>query len=95
MPRPKRKDVLVAIRHAGYHGDQERGMLLYVRNWVGLEAFSREFAAGAAMRQQGIPCECDDCQKRAPGENELSAEIHRVVTITADPPLTRRESPLQ
>ncbi len=63
MPRMKHKDVLAAIRAAGYHGDKERGFLLYVKNWVSLSAYGREFEAGAAMRQKGVSCNCKDCQK--------------------------------
>ena len=63
MPRMKRKDVLTAIRAAGYHGDLERATLLYVKNWVSLEAFSREFDLGSTMRQSGMPCECSECRK--------------------------------
>ncbi len=63
MSRMKRKDVLKAIRIAGYHGDLERATLLYVKNWVSLEAFGREFDAGVAMRQSRIPCDCFECGK--------------------------------
>ena len=63
MPRMKRKDVLVAIRAAGYHGDKERGILLYVKNWVSLPVYGREFEAGMAMRLNGVPCDCFECRK--------------------------------
>lgn len=63
MRRIKRKDLLTAIRIAGYHGDKERGILLYVKNWVSLQAYGREFDAGAAMRQNGVPCECFECRR--------------------------------
>ena len=63
MPRIKRKDVLTAIRIAGYHGDIERAIHLYVKNWVSLEAFGREFDAGAVMRESGMPCDCVVCNK--------------------------------
>jgi len=63
MPRMKRKDLLTAIRVAGYHGDKERAFLLYVKNWVSLRAYGREFDAGAAMRRNGDPCDCFDCRK--------------------------------
>jgi len=63
MARMKRKDVLTAIRVAGYHGDKERGILLYVKNWISLETYVREFDAGAAMRENGVPCDCLDCTK--------------------------------
>lgn len=67
MRRMKRKEVLAAIRDAGYHGDRERGILLYVKNWVSLQVYGREFAAGAAMRQQGLPCDCFECRKQNAG----------------------------
>lgn len=61
MPRMKRKDVLKAIRVAGFHGDRELAIRLYVKNWVSLEAFAREFDIGAAMRESGMPCDCFMC----------------------------------
>lgn len=63
MPRMKHKDVLTAIRAAGYHGDKEGGRILYIKNWVSLTAYRREFDMGAAMRQNGIPCDCVQCKK--------------------------------
>ena len=67
MRRMKRKDVLTAIRAAGYHGDRERGILLYIKNWVSLQAYGREFDAGAEMRQNGEPCDCFECRKSKSG----------------------------
>lgn len=67
MPRKKRKDVLTAIRVAGYHGDKERGILLYLKNWVSLPVYGREYDAGAEMRQKGVPCDCDECQRTRKG----------------------------
>lgn len=63
MARMKRKEVLTAIRAAGYHGDIERAMHLYVKNWVGFRAYGREFEAGVAMRQNGVPCDCLECRR--------------------------------
>jgi hypothetical protein len=63
MARMKHKDVLTAIRVAGYHGDIERAMHLYVKNWVGYRAYGREFEAGMAMRRNGVPCDCVECRK--------------------------------
>ena len=63
MPRMKRKDVLTAIRVAGYHGDKERGIFLYLKNWVSLPVYGREFEAGVAMRQGGVPCDCPECRE--------------------------------
>jgi hypothetical protein len=57
LPRMKRKDALAAIRMAGYRGEMERAVLLYVSNRVSLQAFNREFEMGAAMRQNGVPYE--------------------------------------
>jgi len=64
MPRMKHKDVLTAIRAAGYHGDKEGGRLLYIKNWVSLTAYRREFELGAAMRQNGVRCDCVECRDR-------------------------------
>jgi hypothetical protein len=64
MVRMKRKEVLTAIRAAGYHGDIERAMLLYVRNWVSFRVYGREFQTGVAMRQNGVPCDCLECSRR-------------------------------
>ena len=66
MIRMKRKDVLTAIRAAGYHGDRERAMLLYVKNWVSFRVYAREFEAGVAMRHNGVPCDCFECKKGEP-----------------------------
>jgi hypothetical protein len=63
MPRLKRKDMLAAIRVAGYHGDKERALLLYVENRVSLQVYRREFNVGAALRQNGVPCSCYACKK--------------------------------
>jgi hypothetical protein len=63
MARMKRKEVLSAIRVAGYHGDIERAMHLYVKNWVGYRAYGREFEAGVAMRKNGTPCDCLKCKQ--------------------------------
>jgi hypothetical protein len=66
MARMKHKEVLTAIRAAGYHGDIERAMLLYVRNWVSFLVYGREFETGVAMRRNGIPCDCLECSRREP-----------------------------
>jgi hypothetical protein len=66
MARVKHKEVLTAIRAAGYHGDIERAMLLYVRNWVSLRVYGREFETGVAMRQIGVPCDCPECNRGKP-----------------------------
>ena len=76
MPRMKRKDALRAIRAAGYHGDRELGMHLYLKNWISLSAFDREFETGAAMRRSGVPCDCQDCRRR------LADSIDRAVSCT-------------
>lgn len=69
MARFRRKDVLMAIRVAGYHGDQKSGILLYVHNWVSLETYSREFNAGVEMRQMGVPCDCFKCRRTDTGQD--------------------------
>jgi hypothetical protein len=76
MPRMKRKDALRAIRAAGYHGDRELGMHLYLKNWISLSAFSREFETGVAMRRSGVPCDCLNCRRR------LAESIDRAVSCT-------------
>jgi hypothetical protein len=72
MARNKRKDVLAAIRVAGHHGDYELARLLYIKNWVSLSAFRREFETGAALRQSGVPCECSVCSNPYPLEDVSS-----------------------
>ena len=66
MARMRHKDVLKAIRVAGHHGDEELGMLLYVKNWVSLSVYRREFEAGAARRRSGVPCDCSVCSNPYP-----------------------------
>ena len=83
MARIKRKDVLSAIRVAGYHGQYEKGELLYIKNWISLQAYKREFDAGAAMRQNGVPCDCLECRKEqfralAPPPHWLGAKPGRM-----------------
>jgi hypothetical protein len=63
MPRVRRKDVLAAIRIAGYHGDKEGGLTLYIENRVSLQVYRREFNSGAEMRQTGLPCSCFQCAR--------------------------------
>lgn len=86
MPRMKRKDVLTAIRMAGYHGDKERGILLYVKNWVSLRVYGREFDAGAAMRQNGVPCDCFECQKGDTDGSPSRLRLHVPHTLESDLP---------
>jgi hypothetical protein len=66
MVRMKRKEALAAIRAAGYRGDIERAMLLYVRNWVSFRIYRQEFEMGVAMRQNGVPYDCLECTRREP-----------------------------
>jgi hypothetical protein len=66
MARMKRKEVLTAIRAAGYHGNKERAMLLYIKNWVSFRVYGHEFEAGVAMRENGVPCDCFECKKGEP-----------------------------
>lgn len=66
MARMKRKDVLAAIRAAGYHGNQDLGIFLYLNNWVSLGVYRREFENGAALRRTGLPCDCLECQPGKP-----------------------------
>lgn len=66
MVRMKRKEVLTAIRAAGYRGDIERAMRLYVRNWVSFRVYRQEFEAGVAMRQRGVPFDCLECSRHEP-----------------------------
>jgi hypothetical protein len=62
----KHKEVLTAIRAAGYHGDIERATLLYIRNWVSFRVYGREFETGVAMRQKGVHCDCPECNRGKP-----------------------------
>ena len=78
MPRMKRKDALRAIRAAGYHGDRELGMHLYLKNWISLSAFDREFETGAAMRRSGVPCDCPNCRRRV--ADTIDRAVSRVLT---------------
>ena len=77
MPRMKRKDALRAIRSAGYHGDRELGMHLYLKNWISLSAFDREFETGVAMRRSGVPCDCMNCRRRV--ADSIDRAVSRVL----------------
>ena len=77
MARMKRKEALTAIRTAGYHGDIERAMHLYVKNWVGFRAYGREFEAGVAMRRNGVPCDCFECRKSVPPAPRQAFRLER------------------
>lgn len=75
MARMKRKEVLTAIRAAGYRGDIERAMLLYVRNWVSFRVYRQEFETGVAMRQNGVPYDCLECSR---GERNAPRQAFRL-----------------
>ena len=90
MARIRHKDVLAAIRVAGYHGDQELGMLLYLKNWVSLSTYRREFEAGAALRRSGSPCDCSLCTKTHPPDSSLPRwrpHLPRTQETTPSPPI--------
>ena len=72
MARRKRKDVLAAIRAAGYHDNQDLGIFLYLNNWVSLTSFRREFETGVALRRGGVPCDCSDCKRGKPLDSPSS-----------------------
>jgi hypothetical protein len=75
MPRVKRKDVLAAIRIAGYHGDKERGLSLYIENRVSLHVYRREFNNGAEMRENGAPCACFRCAQPRVNSDQNQASL--------------------
>jgi len=75
MPRVRRKDVLAAIRVAGYHGDKEVGLSLYIENRVSLQVYRREFNSGAEMRQSGLPCTCFQCARPSVNSNRSQPAI--------------------
>ena len=77
MARMKRKEVLTAIRAAGYHGDRELAILLYIKNWVSFRVYSREFEAGVAMRQTGVPCDCFERNKGEPHAPRQAFRLER------------------
>ena len=75
MPRMHRKDVLSAIRLAGYHGDTQQGLDLYIKNRVSLEVYRGEFRSGEEMRQNGVPCTCSRCKKlRLDSDREVTPQ---------------------
>jgi hypothetical protein len=80
MLRMKHKDALRAIRAAGYHGDRELGMHLYLKNWISLSSFAREFDTGAAMRQSGLPCDCLNCKRRT--GDSIDRSVSRTFTAS-------------
>lgn len=63
MHRLKRKDALVLLRIAGYHGNQKSFIRLYVENRVSRPAANAEWSRGAAMKAAGVPCTCIACRE--------------------------------
>lgn len=58
-----RKDALAHITIAGYHSDQRAALRFYTENRVSFEAYSKAFARGAELKQQGTPCTCYQCNR--------------------------------
>ena len=59
----KRKDALVYMREAGYHGDTKSFTRLLIENRIGRPAANAEWQRGEGMKQAGVPCSCIDCKQ--------------------------------
>ena len=57
-----RKELLEAIKVAGYHGDHEEAARLYVENRISRETFDKLLFIGQKMRASGVPCSCSECK---------------------------------
>ena len=58
----KRKDALVYMREAGYHGDTKSFTRLVIENRISRHAANAEWQRGEGMKQAGVPCSCIDCK---------------------------------
>lgn len=62
--KPSKREIqLASFRFAGYHGDKAaytRGLI--ESRLVSRQAANEEWAAGARMRTNGVPCSCRQCE---------------------------------
>lgn len=56
-----RKQLIGAIRYAGYHDDYRTGVRPLVEQRVSKVAYDKAFAEGRAAKRRGIGCNCTEC----------------------------------
>jgi ketopantoate hydroxymethyltransferase len=61
-----RKQRLVAMRVAGYHGDTRTFTRLYIEGRVSMPAAQEAYAQGVKAKEAGVPCSCFECKEAAP-----------------------------
>lgn len=57
-----RKQALLAITFAAYHGDVSEGARLCIENRVSRSAYNDAWAAGRAAVSRGVACNCFSCK---------------------------------
>lgn len=57
----QRERALTLMRVAGYHGDQRARVMLLVERRVNRQAMNNAWAAGVVARENGVRCDCRDC----------------------------------
>lgn len=60
----KRKDAIIYLRLAGYHGDRAAFIRLYVENHVSKKAAEEAYEGGVKAKAAGRPCACHKCQNK-------------------------------
>jgi hypothetical protein len=66
----KRKDALIYIKVAGYHGDNAALTRLYIENRISLKSAYEAYEKGIRAKQAGISCSCISCRKEYQKEND-------------------------
>jgi hypothetical protein len=56
-----RKQALVYMQIAGYHGDTKRFTRLTIESRISKPVANGAFEAGVKMKQTGVKCGCADC----------------------------------
>jgi hypothetical protein len=59
-----RKQILEAIKVAGYHNDDKAFLRLYTENHISYTAAQEARTKGIRARQQGVRCSCYACNNR-------------------------------
>lgn len=58
----KRKDLIAAIRFAGYHNDIKTGTRLFIEYRIARAVYDEAFNAGRAAKANGVGCSCINCK---------------------------------
>jgi len=59
----KRADALLHIQYAGYHGDTQTAVRIYIEHRISFAAYLAEYRIGARKKAAGMRCGCAECLK--------------------------------